>query len=194
MRAALLARLASAPAMPDFRIDWENALIRVCGKSRRTAVLPLPQDVGDVLRSFDVESRILNVVPSNTNLLRGSAGSKPFMRVKDSQSGFDFARMGECLYRQTTTRRPRLRVQRHGTNDSTGANLSIRSPGREPKSWPQGTAKNAAQPRSHKRFAIPKAQWAELVEITQPIFLPSSLNWHGNSDPSRTGRARDAPS
>ena len=42
-------------------------------------------------------------------------------------------------------------------------NLSIRSPSREPQSWPQGAAKDASQPRG--KLSIPKAQWAKLVEI-----------------------------
>ena len=30
-------------------IDWVNARIRVCGKSRRAVALPLPQDAGDAV-------------------------------------------------------------------------------------------------------------------------------------------------
>ena len=33
-------------------IDWDNAIIRVCGKSRRWTGLPLPQDVGDALADY----------------------------------------------------------------------------------------------------------------------------------------------
>ena len=50
----LLARLAlragdvSGLHLDD--IDWDRAVIRVSGKSRREAELPLPQDVGDALR------------------------------------------------------------------------------------------------------------------------------------------------
>ncbi len=38
-------------------IDWDRAVIRVSGKSRRAAELPLPQDVGDALRDYILEAR-----------------------------------------------------------------------------------------------------------------------------------------
>ncbi len=38
-------------------IDWDRAVIRVSGKSRRGAKLPLPQDVGDALRDYILEAR-----------------------------------------------------------------------------------------------------------------------------------------
>ena len=38
-------------------IDWDRAVIRVGGKSRREAALPLPQDVGDALRDYIREAR-----------------------------------------------------------------------------------------------------------------------------------------
>ena len=52
----LLARLAlrgedvSKLRLTD--IDWHNARLRVCGKSKRTVMLPLPQDVGDALLDY----------------------------------------------------------------------------------------------------------------------------------------------
>ncbi|MDE0523215.1 MAG: tyrosine-type recombinase/integrase [Boseongicola sp.] len=57
----LLARLAlragdvSGLHLDD--IDWDRAVIRVSGKSRREAELPLPQDVGDALRNYILEVR-----------------------------------------------------------------------------------------------------------------------------------------
>lgn len=58
----LLARLAlRAGDVASLRltdIDWENALIRVSGKSGRTAVLPLPQDVGDALKDYILHARL----------------------------------------------------------------------------------------------------------------------------------------
>ena len=57
----LLARLAlragdvSGLHLDD--IDWDRAVIRVSGKSRREAELPLPQDVGDALRDYILEAR-----------------------------------------------------------------------------------------------------------------------------------------
>ncbi len=38
-------------------IDWDRAVIRVSGKSRREAELPLPQDVGNALRDYILEAR-----------------------------------------------------------------------------------------------------------------------------------------
>ena len=57
----LLARLAlRAGDVANLRlndIDWDNALVRVSGKSRRAAVLPLPQDVGDAVREYILHAR-----------------------------------------------------------------------------------------------------------------------------------------
>ena len=38
-------------------IDWDRSVIRVSGKSRREAELPLPQDVGDALRDYILQAR-----------------------------------------------------------------------------------------------------------------------------------------
>ena len=57
----LLARLAlragdvSGLDLDD--IDWDRAVFRVGGKSRREAELPLPQDVGDALRDYILKAR-----------------------------------------------------------------------------------------------------------------------------------------
>jgi len=52
----LLARLAlRAGDVVHLRLsdlDWENARVRVCGKSRRETRLPLPQDVGDAVLDY----------------------------------------------------------------------------------------------------------------------------------------------
>jgi len=57
----LLARLAlRAGDVANLRlndIDWDNAVVRVSGKSRRAAVLPLPQDVGDAVKDYIVHAR-----------------------------------------------------------------------------------------------------------------------------------------
>ena len=57
----LLARLAlRAGDIASLRlndIDWGNAVVRVSGKSRRAAVLPLPQDVGDALKDYILHAR-----------------------------------------------------------------------------------------------------------------------------------------
>ena len=38
-------------------IDWDNAVVRVSGKSRRAAVLPLPQDVGAAVKDYLLHAR-----------------------------------------------------------------------------------------------------------------------------------------
>ena len=57
----LLARLAlRAGDVANLRlndIDWDNALVRVSGKSRRAAVLPLPQDVGAAAKDYILHAR-----------------------------------------------------------------------------------------------------------------------------------------
>lgn len=57
----LLARLAlRAGDVASLRlndIDWDNAVVRVSGKSRRAAALPLPQDVGAAVRDYILHAR-----------------------------------------------------------------------------------------------------------------------------------------
>ena len=57
----LLARLALRPgditALRLDDIDWEQAVLAVCGKSRRSARLPLPQEAGDALKDYIVQAR-----------------------------------------------------------------------------------------------------------------------------------------
>lgn len=57
----LLARLALRPgdivALRLSDIDWDQAHIRVSGKSRRSAALPLPQDAGDALKTYILQGR-----------------------------------------------------------------------------------------------------------------------------------------
>ena len=57
----LLARLALRPgdiaALRLDDIDWRQAVLTVCGKSRRAAALPLPQEVGDALKDYILRAR-----------------------------------------------------------------------------------------------------------------------------------------
>ena len=57
----LLARLALRPgdiaALRLDAIDWQQAVLTLCGKSRRTAALPLPQEVGDALKDYILRAR-----------------------------------------------------------------------------------------------------------------------------------------
>ena len=57
----LLARLALRAgdiiALRLTDVDWDRARIRVSGKSRREAILPLPQDAGDALHAYIATAR-----------------------------------------------------------------------------------------------------------------------------------------
>ena len=57
----LLARLALRPgevaALRLDDIDWEQALVAVSGKSRRSASLPLPQETGDAIKEYILRAR-----------------------------------------------------------------------------------------------------------------------------------------
>ena len=56
----LLARLALRADVANLRlgdVDWNEATIRVSGKSRSPRRLPLPQDVGDALKNYVLQGR-----------------------------------------------------------------------------------------------------------------------------------------
>lgn len=76
----LLARLAlRAGDIVQLRladIDWRNALIKVCGKSRRQVALPLPQEVGDAILAYLEHARPR--VPQQAVFLRSRAPYRPF--------------------------------------------------------------------------------------------------------------------
>jgi site-specific recombinase XerD len=57
-------------------IDWQQGSLRVCGKGRREAKLPLPQDVGDALLKYLNEVR--PKVPIARIFLRSLAPCQPF--------------------------------------------------------------------------------------------------------------------
>lgn len=57
-------------------IDWNNALIRVAGKSRYAVALPLPQDVGDALAAYIEHARPR--ADSDKVFIRAIAPYKPF--------------------------------------------------------------------------------------------------------------------
>jgi site-specific recombinase XerD len=58
-------------------IDWQQGSLRVCGKGRREAILPLPQDVGDALLKYLNEVR--PKVPIARIFLRSLAPCQPFV-------------------------------------------------------------------------------------------------------------------
>lgn len=57
-------------------IDWPNARLRVCGKTRRASWLPLPQDVGDSLLEYLEKARPR--VNEEIVFLRANAPPRPF--------------------------------------------------------------------------------------------------------------------
>ena len=64
----LLARLALRPgevaALRLDDIDWQQALVAVSGKSRRSAALPLPQETGDTLKDYILRARPRTACPT----------------------------------------------------------------------------------------------------------------------------------
>jgi site-specific recombinase XerD len=58
-------------------IDWQQGSLRVCGKGRREAKLPLPQDVGDAVLKYLNEVR--PKVPIARIFLRSLAPCQPFV-------------------------------------------------------------------------------------------------------------------
>ena len=76
----LLARLAlragDVAALRLGDIDWDTAEIRVAGKSRREAALPLPQDVGDALHAYVAKGR--PVTDEDKVFLRAMAPARAF--------------------------------------------------------------------------------------------------------------------
>ena len=76
----LLSRLAlRAGDIVELRlddIDWHNALVQVCGKSRREIRLPLPQDAGDAVLAYIERARPR--VAADRVFLRTRAPYRPF--------------------------------------------------------------------------------------------------------------------
>ena len=64
----LLARLALRPgevaALRLDDIDWQQALVALSGKSRRSAALPLPQETGDALKDYLLRARPRTACPT----------------------------------------------------------------------------------------------------------------------------------
>jgi site-specific recombinase XerD len=61
-------------------IDWQEGTLRVCGKGRREATLPLPQDVGDAVLKYLTEAR--PTVPIANVFLRRKAPCGQFLHSK----------------------------------------------------------------------------------------------------------------
>ena len=75
--ARLALRAADVAALRLCDIDWDRAEIRVSGKSRRESALPLPQDVGNALRTYITKARP-KVAKEQTVFLRAPAPHVPF--------------------------------------------------------------------------------------------------------------------
>ena len=114
-------------------IDWDNALIRVSGKTRRTVALPLPQDVGDALLAYIERAR--PVVETTKVFIRVIAPFQPFASsspigivVRDAikRAGVKNANLrGAYLLRHSAA----TNMLRSGaTLDAVGALLRHRSP------------------------------------------------------------------
>jgi len=65
-------------------IDWQHGTLRVCGKGRREANLPLPQDVGDALLRYLAEARPDALIPQV--FLRSLAPRRPFLESSTAVS------------------------------------------------------------------------------------------------------------
>jgi site-specific recombinase XerD len=114
-------------------IDWENALVRVSGKTRRTVALPLPQDVGDALLAYIGHAR--PIVDSSRIFIRVMAPFEPFasstavtiiVRNALARAGVENANLrGAYLLRHSAA----TNMLRSGaTLDAVGALLRHRSP------------------------------------------------------------------
>jgi site-specific recombinase XerD len=111
----LLARLglrAGDVRTLDFAdIDWREGSVRVSGKSRRHARLPLPQDVGDVLLAYIEKGRPAS--PLSTVFLRHKTPCGPLRPVSISsivrlaliRSGVDAPSFGAHLLRHSAASR-----------------------------------------------------------------------------------------
>ncbi len=113
-------------------IDWHNAIIRVCGKSRRQVGLPLPQDAGDAVLAYIEQARPR--VAEDQVFLRAKAPHRPFAcsgtvsaRVKSAlkRAGMSEVRpRGSHLFRHSTA----TNLVRSGVSlDVIGALLRHRS-------------------------------------------------------------------
>lgn len=133
----LLARLAlragDVAGLDLSDIDWDNALIRVAGKTRRAVALPLPQDAGDALLAYIERAR--PAAASTRVFIRVIAPVEPFASsspvtiiVRDAlkRAGIENVNLrGAYLLRHSAA----TNMLRNGaTLDAVGAVLRHRSP------------------------------------------------------------------
>ncbi|WFU13339.1 tyrosine-type recombinase/integrase (plasmid) [Rhizobium sp. CB3090] len=113
-------------------IDWANALIRVHGKGRRSANLPLPQDAGDALLAYIEQARplvaeeriFLRLQAPFTPLASSSQISDILSRVL-ARGGIEGVPTGAHLFRHSLA----TRLLRNGAGlETVGTVLRHRSP------------------------------------------------------------------
>jgi len=141
-------------------IDWQHGTLRVCGKGRREANLPLPQDVGDALLRYLTEAR--PDVPIPQVFLRSLAPCRPFLESSTAVStivrralvraGIDDApsrgahmlrhSLATTLLRAGTPLAAIGAVLRHRSIDTTAqyAKVDIPSLKRIAQAWPGGAS------------------------------------------------------
>lgn len=109
----LLARLAlragDIVAMRLEDIDWRNALVRVCGKSKRQESLPLPQDAGDAILDYvenarpqSAESHVFLRTRAPYRRLAESGSVTNVVKYALKRAGLEEVRpQGACLFRHS---------------------------------------------------------------------------------------------
>jgi len=113
-------------------IDWTSARLRVDGKSRRPAQLPLPQDAGDALLAYIEQTR--PAVREDRVFLRVQAPFRPFASSAEiarivatarSQAGVEEASSGAHVFRHSLAT---AMVRTGSSLETVGAVLRHRSP------------------------------------------------------------------
>jgi integrase len=113
-------------------IDWVNALLRVDGKSRRTAQLPLPQDAGDALLAYIEQVR--PVIQHDRVFLRVQAPFRPLASSSEiarivararGRAGVEGGPSGAHVFRHSLAT---AMVRTGSSLESIGAVLRHRSP------------------------------------------------------------------
>jgi site-specific recombinase XerD len=113
-------------------IDWANALLRVDGKSRRSAQLPLPQDAGDALLAYIEngrptvqEDRVFLRVQAPFRPLASSAEIARIVARARSRAGVEGGPSGAHVFRHSLAT---AMVRAGSSLESIGAVLRHRSP------------------------------------------------------------------
>ena len=113
-------------------IDWDNATLSVRGKTRKPALLPLPQDVGDALLDYIETARPL--IADQRVFLTGNPPHRPFsdskainrvVKLAIERSGIDGIPSGTHMFRHSLA----TSMLRSGSEiEAVGAILRHKSP------------------------------------------------------------------